>query len=81
MIVFSEGEQPSAFLLWDRIQQDPQYKTMFAFLKELKPQYESVLSKLPSHEQDIIADYISACEVMNWRALEYICENLTFEGI
>lgn len=78
MPMMPESEQPSVYMLWDRIQEDPQFKAMLSFLKKLEPQYEAVLSKLSPDEQDLICDYVSAHEVMSWRALEYACENMNY---
>ena len=78
MVVLPISKKESVYDLWERIQNDPQYRAMLLELRKLEPKYDNLLSKLTPEEQDIICDYISACEEMSWRALEFACENLGF---
>ena len=63
--------------IWDAGQHDPEYARMLREIRILEDCYESVLRTLSVEQQDIICDFVSQCEAMSWRMLEFACERLT----
>ena len=49
---------------------------MLVKIRTLEKKYNAVLQTLPADKQDIICDYLSLCEEMSWRMLEFACETL-----
>ena len=78
MNILSEAERLRFSTLWDRVQNDPLYQAMLIEIRTLEPKYETILSKMSAEEQDIVCDYVSLCEGMSWRALEYACQTMVF---
>ena len=60
--------------IWEAGQHDPQYALMLEELCVLEKKYDAVLQTLPAHQQDVICDFVSQCEAMSWRMLEFACE-------
>ena len=79
MTQLSEVEKIRFYALWDRVQSDPQYAAMLLKLRTSEAKYNTVLSKLSVKDQDIICDYVSLCEEMSWRALEFACQTMVFK--
>ena len=75
----SDAEKIRFSTLWDRVQTDPQYASMLLELRTLEAKYDTVLSKLSAKDQDAICDYVSLCEGMSWRALEFACQMMVFK--
>lgn len=63
--------------IWEAGQHDPAYARMLSELTEMENQYNAVLRTLTVEQQDIICDFVSQCEEMSWRMLEFACEQLT----
>ena len=66
--------------IWEAGQTDPQYRAMLEENRNLERKYEAVLRTLPVEQQDILCDFISLCEAMSWRMLEFACEQMKPPG-
>ena len=66
-----------AWEIWEMGQRDPEYASMLEEIRILENRYESVLRTLSMEQQDIVCDFVSQCEGMSWRMLEFACEQLT----
>ena len=60
--------------LWDAGQRDPQYCALLEEMRPIERRYQQLLQTLSGEQQDVICDFVSLCEEMNWRILEIICE-------
>ena len=60
--------------IWKAGQSDPQYQEMLVQIRMIEKKYDAVLRTLPTDKQNIICDYVSLCEEMSWRMLEFACE-------
>lgn len=63
--------------IWEAGQHDPEYAMMLAELGPLEKKYDAVLQTLSMEQQDVVCDFVSQCEAMSWRMLEFACEQLT----
>ena len=66
--------------IWELGQADPQYGVMLEEIRVLEREYEAVLRILPEKQRDVICDYVSLCEEMNWRLLEIACQQKETPG-
>ena len=57
-----------------------QYQAMLAEIRILEKKYDAVLQTLSGEHRDIICDYVSLCEEMSWRMLEFACEQMKPPG-
>ena len=64
--------------LWDISQTDMEYKQMLLQMRELEKQYDQVIETLEDEARDIVCDYVSLCESMNWRILEIAGQKMVF---
>ena len=72
-----EQSNKKAWEIWEAGQHDSQYAMMLEEIRILENRYEAVLQTLSMEQQDIICDFVSQCEAMSWRMLEFACEQLT----
>ena len=63
--------------IWEAGQRDPEYARMLTENRLLEKRYETVLQTLSMEQRDIICDFISQCEAMSMRMLQFACEQLT----
>ena len=70
----NENNDRHIWKIWKAGQSDPRYRAMLMEIRILEKKYDAVLRALPEKQQDIICDYVSLCEEMNWRMLEIACE-------
>ena len=73
----TDNSRQHIWKIWEAGQKDPQYQAMLEEIRILEKKYEAVLQTLDADQQNIICDYVSLCEEMNWRMLEFACETLT----
>ena len=71
----NNGEQ--VWKIWEAGQRDPEYARMLEEIRILENKYEAVLGTLSTEQQDVICDFLSLCEAMSWRMLEFACDQLT----
>lgn len=64
--------------LWNISQTDMEYKQMLLQMRELEKQYDQVIETLEDEARDIVCDYVSLCESMNWRILEIAGQKMVF---
>lgn len=64
--------------IWDAGQQDGAYAEKLRRNGELEKRYFAVLAALTPEQQDVIQDFVSSCEGLSWRMLEFACETLRF---
>ncbi len=46
---------------------------MLAQLREMEAKYEAAVTRLESEQQELIREYLTQCEAMSWRLLEFAC--------
>ena len=73
----SKSNRQQVWEIWEAGQYDPCYQSMLAENRILEKKYDAILQTLPAEQQDIICDFVSQCEAMSWRMLEFACEILT----
>lgn len=61
-------------MLFRSVRQDPQYAALRREYDALETQLGQLAQKLPQQEQDLIWAFLCASDGMNWRMLEYLCE-------
>ena len=64
--------------VWDMAQTDPAYRRMLLRLRKLDREFDRVMQTLPYADRDIVSDFVSLCEEMSSRMLEFACENMDF---
>lgn len=76
-VAVKKQKDSKVWKIWEAGQHDPKYAMMLAELGPLEKKYDAVLQTLSMEQQDVVCDFISQCEAMSWRMLEFACEQLT----
>lgn len=64
----------SIHLLFRKVRQDPQYAGLEREYAAMEERIAGLIQSLPEGEQDLIWRFVCTSDAMNWRMIEYICE-------
>ena len=62
------------------VRSDREYAKLTEEYEKLYEQFETLAGRYPEEEQDILWAFVCVSEQMNWRMLEWLCDQYGIEG-